>query len=327
MERPRVSVITIFLDEERFLGEAIASVFAQRYDAWELLLVDDGSTDGGTELARACAAAHPERVRYLEHPGHANRGMSASRNLGIAAARGEYLALLDADDVWLPDKLERQVAILDRLPEAGMVFGRSLYWFGWTGRSLDAARDLAPSYAVEPGTLVDPPGLLLTNYPLGAGPAPCPSDILFRSAVIARAGKFDESFTGELQAYEDQVFLVQVYLKEKVFVSGEIWDRYRQHPSSCVSVVKRAGHYDRVRLHFLNWFEEYLDRIGVRDDRIRAALGRARWPYDHRIRVAALNLCKRLYGKVRRSAASLARLVRRLRPDPMSGPARATGRR
>src|SRR5918994_2063107 len=99
-----VSCIVIFLDEERFIEEAIKSVFAQTYENWELLLVDDGSTDGSTQIALRYAERHPGKVRYLEHPGHQNRGMSASRNLGISQAKGEYVALLDADDVWLPHK-------------------------------------------------------------------------------------------------------------------------------------------------------------------------------------------------------------------------------
>ena len=85
--RPRVSVVMIFLDERRFLAEAVASVRHQHFEDWELLLVDDGSTDGSTELARAFAAESPARIRYLEHQGHANRGMSAARNLGVARVR------------------------------------------------------------------------------------------------------------------------------------------------------------------------------------------------------------------------------------------------
>src|SRR4051812_27035882 len=107
-----VSVITIFLDGERFLAEAVDSLLAQTYADWELLLVDDGSSDGSTAIARAYAAGRPERIRYLEHEGHANLGMSASRNLGLQHARGEYVAFLDADDVYRPEKLERQVALL-----------------------------------------------------------------------------------------------------------------------------------------------------------------------------------------------------------------------
>ena len=84
---PEVSVTIIFLDEERFLAEAVESVLAQSYTNWELLLVDDGSTDRSTEIARGYALANPDRIRYLEHPGHANRGMSASRNLGVRSAR------------------------------------------------------------------------------------------------------------------------------------------------------------------------------------------------------------------------------------------------
>src|SRR5690348_3334121 len=97
-ESPLVSVIIIFWNAEPFLAEAVASVVAQSYPDWELLLVDDGSTDGSTALAQQIVVRDPQRMRYLEHPGHANRGMSATRNLGIAQARGTYLAFLDADD-------------------------------------------------------------------------------------------------------------------------------------------------------------------------------------------------------------------------------------
>jgi glycosyltransferase involved in cell wall biosynthesis len=108
-DTPVVSIITIFLDEERFIGEAVESVSAQTYRDWELLLLDDGSTDGSTEIARRFTEQHPGWIRYLDHPGHANRGMSATRNLGLAHARGPFLAFLDADDVWLPSKLAEQV--------------------------------------------------------------------------------------------------------------------------------------------------------------------------------------------------------------------------
>ena len=84
---PLVSVVTIFLNGEPFIGEAIESVLAQTFRDFELLLVDDGSTDGSTALARARAEREPGRVLYLEHEGHANRGMSASRNLGIEHAQ------------------------------------------------------------------------------------------------------------------------------------------------------------------------------------------------------------------------------------------------
>src|SRR5215470_3934185 len=103
---PVVSVVTIFLNAERFIEGALESVFAQTYESWELLLVDDGSTDGSTAIARRFADRNPERVRYIEHAGHVNRGMSASRNAGACAARGIYVAFLDADDVWLSHKLE-----------------------------------------------------------------------------------------------------------------------------------------------------------------------------------------------------------------------------
>ena len=106
-----VSVVIIFFNEERFLAEAVASVYAQTYHDWELLLVDDGSSDRSSEIARGYVERDPARVRYLQHPGHVNRGQGAARNLGVRAAQGEWVAFLDGDDVWLPERLERSVAL------------------------------------------------------------------------------------------------------------------------------------------------------------------------------------------------------------------------
>ena len=164
--KPLVSAIVIFLNAGKFIEEAIESIFAQTYNNWELLLVDDGSTDGSTQIALRYAEQYPEKVRYLEHPGHQNRGMSAARNLGISQAKGEYIAFLDADDVWLPYKLEQQVALLESRPEAGMVYGNTQYWCGWTGRPEDIRRDFVPELGVRTDALFKPPTLLTLLYPL-----------------------------------------------------------------------------------------------------------------------------------------------------------------
>jgi glycosyltransferase involved in cell wall biosynthesis/SAM-dependent methyltransferase len=263
--KPLVSVITIFLNAEKFIQESIGSVFAQTYQNWELLLVDDGSTDMSSEIARRFVEAHPDKVRYLEHDGHKNTGMSASRNLGIRNAIGKYIAFLDADDRWLPEKLERQVALLESQPRAGMVYGATQYWYSWTGLPEDFERDHSPDLGVTQDTLFEPPMLLTCLYPLGKAAAPCPSDLLIRRDVFTRIDGFEESFTGKYQLYEDQAFLAKVYLKEAVFVSSECWDWYRIHPGSCVSVVTESGEYHAVRLFFLKWLENYLSKEMIDD--------------------------------------------------------------
>src|SRR5687768_176289 len=113
---PLISAVIIFLNGERFLDEAVRSVLVQTYPNWELLLCDDGSADAATSIAKRYALQHPDRIRYLDHPGHANRGMSATRNLGLHHARGEFIAWLDADDVWLPEHLSRLAAALRSSP-------------------------------------------------------------------------------------------------------------------------------------------------------------------------------------------------------------------
>ena len=94
---------------EEHLAAAIESVLAQTFDRFELLVVDDGSTDGSSAIARAYAERDP-RVDYTRQE---NAGQGAARNAGVAAARGEAIAFLDQDDLWLPDKLARQLPLLD----------------------------------------------------------------------------------------------------------------------------------------------------------------------------------------------------------------------
>ena len=258
---PLVSVVAIFLNAERFLDEAIQGVLAQTYPNWELLLVDDGSTDRSGAIARGYAEREPHRVRYLEHPGHLNQGMSASRQLGLDNAHGEYLALLDSDDVWLPEKLERQVAILEAHPQVGLLFGAPLYWFGWTGVSEDRERDFVIDLKIATDRVYDPPELLIPFLGRTA-PTPCPSDVLIRRTSALAVGGFEAQFVGVNMVYEDQAFFSKLLLHAPAYASSETWDRYRQHPESCYAISKASGGRELARHYFLKWFRSYLEKQG-----------------------------------------------------------------
>lgn len=184
----KVSVVMIFLDAERFIEEAIASVFAQTYPCWELLLVDDGSRDGSTAIARRYAARHPERVRYLEHPGHANRGTGPSHDLGLASARGVYVTFLDADDVYLPERLARHVAVLDARPEVDVVQSRHLVWFSWDDQARPIDADyLSPSIQIF-NEVIEPPVCLFPMLASDALAPPAWSLTLRRATALAVGG-------------------------------------------------------------------------------------------------------------------------------------------
>jgi hypothetical protein len=146
---PLVTVITCFLNEERFLAEAVESVLAQTMPAWELLLVDDGSSDGGTALAAEYAARHPDRIRYLEHEGHATRGLAASRELGLGHARGRFVHFLDADDWILPTHLEQ---LTDAL---GPDLELEVAYCGWTYVTPEG-QEAFGMFAEEGGDLFEP---------------------------------------------------------------------------------------------------------------------------------------------------------------------------
>jgi glycosyltransferase involved in cell wall biosynthesis len=248
-----VSVIIPAYNPGSFLNEAIESVLSQTHQNWELILVDDASTDGSGEFSQACAARSPDRIRYVTHPGRANRGTSASRNLGIACSTGDLIAFLDADDVWFPDKLEKQVRILRNRPEVGLVYGQARVWHSWSPEP-----DSRPDYEIEPDLprdcLVPPPGVVqcfLRNELY----APFPSAALIRKADIDRVGGFEGEYRGP---HEDQVFFAKICLESAAYVSAEPVFLYRVHTHSAVHAPMAQERLAIERKRFLDWLQEYL---------------------------------------------------------------------
>ncbi len=111
---PRVSIIIPTYNLARYIGRTLESVFAQTYTDYEVIVADDGSTDDTQDVL----SSWDGKFLYLYQP---NRGVASARNLGLSKAGGEFIAYLDADDMWYPEKLERQVAFLDAHQEYGLV--------------------------------------------------------------------------------------------------------------------------------------------------------------------------------------------------------------
>jgi glycosyltransferase involved in cell wall biosynthesis len=304
-----ISCIIIFFNAgEQFFIEAIESVFAQTYDNWEILLVDDGSTDGSTEIALRYTQKYPEKVRYLEHEGHQNRGMSATRNLGICHAKGEYITFLDADDLWLSNTLEEQAAILDSHPDAAMVYGPIKWWYSWTGNLEDTPRDFVDTPKVflqNPGmyldTIIQPPTLFLLLLQMKISI----SGMLLRRQVIEKVGGFEDTFRG---LYEDQVFCTKVCLQFPVFVASQYWYKYRQHPNSCCAIAEKTKkeYWHLQRPVFLNWLEQYLSEKGFKYTEAWEVVQKELWPYRHPILSSLLNRTQHIVRRIKRKLKRIA---------------------
>ncbi len=181
---PRVSVVIPLYQTEIYIAAALGSVLAQTYTDYEVIVVDDGSSDRGPDIARACGDA---RVRVVSQ---GNRGLAGARNTGIREARGELVALLDADDLWEPGKLAAHVGHLDREPQVDVSF---------------SASQLIDEAGHDVGLIQCPLGGRLENVdffcrnPVGNGSAPvirrhALDRIAYHDAALNRICWFDESF-------------------------------------------------------------------------------------------------------------------------------------
>ena len=202
-----ISVVIPTFNYGRFVVEAVASALDQTYTNREVIVVDDGSTDG----TRAVLAPYIDRVRYLYQE---NQGLSAARNTGIGAARGEWVALLDSDDVWHPRKLEVQARSIGDHPEAGLVASGSLVGAGPPWPTIDLQVDAVAT----PISYED----LVFRSRFG------PSGVLVRKACFDSVGLFDH----ELSAAEDRDMWLRLARRYPVdLLDTPLW-WYRVHGAS-----------------------------------------------------------------------------------------------
>ncbi len=293
---PAVSVIMPVFNQEAWLGAATDSVRSQRLTDWELLIVDDGSTDASRAIMDRYAARESGRIRILTHPGSARRGAAASRNLALFEARGRYVAFLDADDLYGREKLAEEVRLLDGAPEAAMLYGPAL-WRWQDGRRADRVDRIG----IAVGEVYPPPELAWRILLDKEGDIPCICAVLIRREAALAVGGFEEAF----HLYEDQTLWAKLFLRHGVLVSPSALSVYRQHEGSASAQAKRSGEYDWWTAHpahriFLEWMGREAAAAGVEDPRLKRALWRAilayRQPWLGRADAMTRRMMRRLRG-------------------------------
>jgi glycosyltransferase involved in cell wall biosynthesis len=203
-------VIIVTYNYGHFLGEAIQSVLDQTFQDWETIVVDDGSTDNTKEVVAAFA---DPRIHYVYQE---NRGNPAARNTALKRAAGEYIAFLDADDIWFPEKLRKQVTQLDGLASTvGLVYG-DVYLFNHDdgailGRFLRGRRPPTGRVFTQ---LLEPDGWFISD-----------TASLIRREVFDTVGLYDES----LRTYEDWEMWVRIASAYEVDAVNEPLARCRRH--------------------------------------------------------------------------------------------------
>ncbi|MCW1382709.1 glycosyltransferase [Novosphingobium sp. KCTC 2891] len=262
---PRVSAVILFHNEEAFLPEAVESVAGQGFDAYEILMVDGGATPECLAVARALCAQDPSRRRLIQHPDRNAMGVGDLRGFGFSHARGEFLASLDADDVWLPGKATAQVALLDAHPDATMVYGRTEIWSSWDASA--AATDFFYDLGLEPDRLV--PGDEALRVMIGnRAQTPTTCNAMMRRRVVEQVGGCEARFAG---MFEDQALFAKLMAVGPVYVSSQPWARYRQRGVSMSNAASDLA-TARVRRSLLLWLERWLRAHGQAGRHLRRAL-------------------------------------------------------
>ena len=212
MKRPIVSVIIPTYNSVQYLGEAIESVFLQTYQNLEVIVVDDGSTDDTASFMNA----YRERVKYLRQQ---NQGPSKARNAGISIAIGPYTAFLDADDVWVPEKLEKQINAIEQDPNIALIYSRCVFFDEQTGQEQEIhPKEISSGNVFE--TILDRPLCAL-------------SSVVVDSRILKAVNGFDEA----LNTAEDTHLYLKIARDHKVMGIPDILVKKRNHRSNLSSRV------------------------------------------------------------------------------------------
>ena len=260
-----------------FIGDALDSILAQSYDELELIVVDDSSSDGTAEIVSGYSERMPDRIRWRQK--RVREGPCRARNEALGLARGPLVCWMDHDDLWMPTKVEEQVALFEQRPEVGLVYSYFDAFDSASGGTIpwpDGRRDF------EGDVLAD---LLVTGCFIGS------ITTMFRREAFDRAGgKLREK---DFSIGDDYYLWLSIAHDWRVARIPRVLARYRRHPGNESARVASEIDFHRWRIGLLHeFFDEFpgaADRLGRRD---RVALA---WQL---VRAARLELAQ---GHVRRA--------------------------
>jgi glycosyltransferase involved in cell wall biosynthesis len=171
---PAISVVIPLFNKERSVARCLQSVLAQTHPPAEIIIVNDGSTDGSVQVVKAI---HDSRLVICDQP---NAGVSAARNFGLARASHDFVALLDADDEWRPDYLEKMARLIRAFPDAGLFYSAHIDFFSAVKQPTTVVLTLPPDFA----GCVD-------IFAFSTGEGPCSSTTVLRKSLLEKTGLFD----------------------------------------------------------------------------------------------------------------------------------------
>jgi glycosyltransferase involved in cell wall biosynthesis len=258
---PKVSVVLASYNQAPYLRQAIDSILGQAFDDYELIIVDDGSSDGSRELIEDIVARHPGRVRFCHHLNHRNLGISPTYLLGIGAARGAYVAFLEGDDRWGPNYLGGKVAALDRHPDVGVVFSRyRILSGGFYGCDMAFRQWILGLFTIPHRPFNNVGHLMMRN------------NVATFSAFVARKSLLDQSpltLPREILFFDWWV-LLQLGMRSKFLLDPASVVEWRQHPGSALGKQKLASHKAMLGRFMQVMYEEIGRNLNLLDERDQA---------------------------------------------------------
>jgi len=242
---PKVSILIPSYNSAPFLPMSMESALSGTYQDFEIIIIDDGSSDNTKEVLRPFIDQYPSQIRYFWEE---NKGLAAARNTGIAQARGKYLALLDADDKWLPCRLQEGVKVLDADSSVGLVHGNITYM------DINEKEIGTPKRNIQ---FLN--GSLFENIFLRKADIACPT-VLFRRACCQEAGLFDVNLSR--LGCEDRDLWLRIAQKYKIIYIDKVLSYYRLSPQSMSRDLKKMT---QARLYVI-------DKYCPQDDRKKRTL-------------------------------------------------------
>jgi glycosyltransferase involved in cell wall biosynthesis len=268
-----VTVVVPVFDAITTLAQTIASVRRQVLEDWELLLLDDGSTDGSLYLALETQKEDPERTFVYRHAGGANLGQAFTTNLGVELASADLVAPLDADDLWSPEMLAELVPLLETHAEAAFAWGPAEYF-----RTGPRATGKTEYFAIErpvyealglkdviafsqPTGLPDEPRIydgptlarrFLRRYPYN----PTTGSAVMRRSMYLEVGGYEP----DLMRGHDLCFWIKVAARHPVIYHPGVFHHYRQHSESGTARIERAKRVSETDLPYQRWMVRFVDR-------------------------------------------------------------------